>query len=124
MDFFEWLVAKWKAFTGWVANTVERFLNKLAGWLYNLAARLSDERIRQLVLVITGAVVKLIRNSFYEVARQRVARQVNLSDAEKWRMLVTEVSSAPAEETYSMAQDERNLLTNQLDGSVFFAPLG
>jgi len=121
MDFFEWLIAKWKAFTGWVADKVERFLNKLAAWLHTLAARLSDPRMRQLVLVIARGVVKLIRRSIFTLLQQQFAGQALLSDAQKWQRLVASLSTAQAEETYSMTQDESELLTNQLGDDALVA---
>jgi len=121
MDFLHWLVTQWKALTGWVADKVDRFLNKLAGWLHNLAARLSDQRIRQLVLVIARGVVKLVHRSIYTVLAQQLAGQAQLSPAEKWQKLAANMSAAPAEETYSMTQDDKELLANQLGGDVLVA---
>jgi hypothetical protein len=118
MDFLEWLIAKWKAFTGWVADKVERFLHKLAGWLHTVAARLSDPRMRRLVLVIARGVVKLISGDVFTALQQQFAGQAQLSDAQKWQGLAARLSTAPAEETYSMTQDESELLTNQLGDGV------
>ena len=121
MDFLEWLMAKWRAFTGWVADKVERFLNKLAAWLHTLAARLSDPRMRQLVLVIARGVVKMISRSIFTSLQQQFAGQAQLTDAQKWQALAARMSTAPAEETYAMTRDESTLLTDQLGDGVLVA---
>jgi hypothetical protein len=118
MDFLEWLIAKWKAFTGWVADKVDRFLHKLAGWLHTVAARLSDPRVRQMVLVIARTVVKLISGDVFTRLQREIAGQTQLSDAQKWQRLAARLPTAPAEETYSMTHDESEILTNQLGDGV------
>jgi len=118
MDFLEWLIAKWRAFAGWVADKVERFLHKLAGWLHILAAKLSDPRLRKMVLVIASTVVKLINGDILAQLQQKIASQTQLSDAQKWQQLAAGLRSTRAEETYSMTQDEREILTNQLGDDV------
>jgi hypothetical protein len=74
--------------------------------------------------VISAGVVKLIRNSVLKRLQQEVDRLTGLNDAQKWQRLVTNLNTAQAEETYSMTQDEKELLVNQLNDNALVAELG